>query len=464
LLGDLSRHSDAIPLWECIAPIGVPTPDTNQLILAANRAGRDDLVLRYCRALRESGHPTQRLVDLEASITETYDREAAVQLLQSYLADHGDDRIARLRLSVLGLNLKRTDLVCSDVALLPRVDEASPSAAYFVVQSLLAGQRTAEATEYAYRFIRRNINELDAHKVFLSAMSGSRSERADDVPVDLPEVRPGAALRYHEDQQDGDVWIVLEDGPDLHPEFNEFRADTPGGERFVGKRVGDRVLLASGVQDHLGTVLEIIPKYVHRFRETINNWHVRFPQDRSVQAFSVGEITTDNVAGGPPVLAKVVDERAATFERGYAAYAQTLMPVAALARALGMDIVSTMHGLAGTSGVKCVAYDLPSERQALIGLSAGKALVVDATAIGTILLLGIEEHLAALPVPLISTFGVSDELDRFLEEAAPDRPRGTLGRSSGRLVMTSKTAEEAERERRSLSDRLALIVGFARLA
>src|SRR5262249_20981775 len=78
-------------------------------------------------------------------------------------------------------------------------------------------------------------------------------------------------------------------------------------------------------------------------------------------------------------------------------------------------------------------------------------------AIGTFLLLGIEEQLAALPVPLITTFAVSDELDRFLEANAPGHPRGTLGRSSGQLVMTSTTAEEAERERRSLSDRLALI-------
>ena len=457
LLGDLSRHSDAIPLWERIAPIGVPTPDTNQLILAANRAGRDDLVLRYCRALREAGHPTPRLVDLEASIMETYDREAAVELLQSYLAAHSDDRTARLRLSVLGLRLKRDDLVVSDAALLPGVDEASPSAAYFVVQSLLSGQRKSDALEYAYRFIRRNIDELDAHKLFLSAMSADRPTRGEDVPVDLPEAQAGAAVRYHEDEQDGDVWIVLEDGPDLHPEFNEFRSDTPGGKRFVGKRVGDRVLMASGIQDHWATVLEIIPKYVHRFREVVNNWHVRFPQDQSVQAFSIGEITSNNVGGGPPVFVKAVEQRAETFERAYAMYAESLMPVAALARALAMDVVSTVHGLAGASGVKCAAYDLPSERQAIAGLSAGKALVIDATAIGTILLLEIEEHLSALPVPLITTFGVSDELDRFLEENAPNGPRGTLGRSDGRLVMTSKTAEEATSAREHLSVRLAAI-------
>jgi hypothetical protein len=52
---------------------------------------------------------------------------------------------------------------------------------------------------------------------------------------------------------------------------------------------------------------------------------------------------------------------------------------------------------------------------------------------------------------------VGDELDQFLEANAPDHPRDTLGRSSGLLVMTSKSAQEAERERRSLSDRLALI-------
>jgi hypothetical protein len=108
-------------------------------------------------------------------------------------------------------------------------------------------------------------------------------------------------------------------------------------------------------------------------------------------------------------------------------------------------------------GVKCAAYDVPSERQAIGGLTGGKAVVVDATTIATILLLGIEEHLAALPVPLITTFAVTDELDRFLEANAPGFPRGTLGRSSGQLVMTSTTAEEAERERRSLSDRLAVI-------
>jgi hypothetical protein len=170
----------------------------------------------------------------------------------------------------------------------------------------------------------------------MSAMSADRTARADDLPVDLPEATAGAAVRYHEDGQDGDTWIILEDGPDLHPHFNEFRADDPAGSRFVGKRVGDRVLLASGVQDHWAMVLEIIPKYVHRFREIVNQWHVRFPQDRSLQSFHVGEITTNNVSGGPPVLAKVVEDRTAAFERGYEAYARNLMPVPVLAQALGL--------------------------------------------------------------------------------------------------------------------------------
>jgi hypothetical protein len=457
LMGDLGRHADAIPLWEKIAPTGVLTPDTTKLLQAASRAGRDDLVLRYCAALREAGESTPRLLDLEASIAETYDPEGAVKLLQSRLIASPDDRMARLRLSMLGLRLRRPDLVCSDLHLLPSLDEATAEIAFAIVESLMAGGKVGDALEYSYCYLRRNLEEPEAHRVFLNAMSPERKGVEESVPVLFDTAQGGTAVRYHEDNQENDAWIILEDGPDTIPGLNEVRADSASAKRFLGKKVGERVLLASGVQDRWASVQEIVSKYTYRYRDSMTGWQIRFPNDSTIQMFHVDEIETRNVCGGPPPLVKVVDARADHFEKLYQEYERNPIPVDVLARSLRLDILSTVHGIAMHTGMKCATSAPPAQGLALAGLTAGKPLILDATTIGTILLLGIERELVSLPVPLLVTYSVVDEIERFLDTNASGRPSGSLGRTDGQIVMRTANAAEAQSTRRVLEDRLSAL-------
>lgn len=136
-------------------------------------------------------------------------------------------------------------------------------------------------------------------------------------------------------------------------------------------------------------------------------------------------------------------------------YSENIVPVAILAEALGVDIVSAVLGLVGQSGLKCSPSDLPAARIAAAGLMAGKALVLDATTLGTILLLEADDLLKALPVPLITTYATYDELDKFLEAAAPGHASGQLGRVAGELTMTSRDDAEAAAARETLQARIA---------
>ena len=81
------------------------------------------------------------------------------------------DEELKLRRSILGLELDRTDLIDQDPLGVPTPDRVIPEIACDAVRVLREIGHAEYAVEYAYQVIRANFNNPDGHRAFLIALS-----------------------------------------------------------------------------------------------------------------------------------------------------------------------------------------------------------------------------------------------------------------------------------------------------
>ena len=456
LLGLLGLHGDALPLWQRIF-LPVPnSPDAHNLVACAQRLGRFDVALAACRSLREHGASSREIFEQEAGLLERFDPPEAIKLLQEYLAKDPEDRLARLRLSVIGLRIGRPDLVGATEADLPRVEEVEAVRIPYVVGVLREAGNQDAALTYAYRALRRNYGAYEAHQAYLSVLApGNQRGPAPSRPT---VVTAGTAVCFAEEGSTESRWIVVEDDVDCHALLNERRADDPLVSRFIGKAVGDSVVLAdSPIQARKAKITEIVDKHVYRIRDVWDGWELRFPDHPNVQAIRLpptsGEV--DGKLDLAPIF-KAVDLQHARTAEVLKAHREHVIPVHAVAKALNQSVVTAALALAehAESEIRVGARSPMEIADVLGSLQAGATLVADPSAIATMLLLDLEAIFSAItPVVLVSA-SVNDDCKQAAREMTRQAGTGTMFQVPGGHAFHEITPEES-RASRKLEEQLS---------
>jgi tetratricopeptide (TPR) repeat protein len=265
LLGKLERHNDALPLWERIAEDGHYGSSVRQLVMCAELAKRFDVILRTAKAAREAGISDAWLLYKEITVLEAFDPDRAIALLRARLQGSPSDKVARLRLSQMGIKWGRPDLIDARLEALPTPDEATPVGGALAVDILRQQGDRFEAVKYAYELVRRNYDEPDANASLIMAFFAPASRPL--TITEVSEAGPGTAVRY--DEGDGrERWAIIEDSPGARPELDEFPVNHPLSFALTGCRVGDTVVLSkTHGRDRTAVVKEILSKYVYRVRD-----------------------------------------------------------------------------------------------------------------------------------------------------------------------------------------------------
>jgi len=211
LLHDLGRYRDALPLWQTLAPAGSAGVDTRRLLDCASRLGREDIVNEISRQLHpeqavDAGTTANQLDKLERN-----DPEAALAGLEELLREHPDDRVLRLRRSIVAARLGKADLVVADPNAMPSAREIPPALGRAAVQFMRDGGRANEALAYAYELLRHQGGSVDSHRAYLAALGSVGA--MPHVP-DFDIAGPGAALSFVEENSNTERWILLEDTND----------------------------------------------------------------------------------------------------------------------------------------------------------------------------------------------------------------------------------------------------------
>jgi hypothetical protein len=395
----LERFADALPILQQLAVPGVTDESGRRLVDCAMRVERYDVVLDYCAKARDSGVFDGFLLEREISLLEYTAPSKAIEILQGIVKRDSTEHAAQVQLVLIACRESRPDLLGEYSARLPSVEVVDAWEGEAVVHVLQTIGREDEARAYSYDLLRRYFSDHRTHRAFLNVHVFHRPE---NVVVELNTVVPGAAVQLKEIGDAEGNWYVLEDSKvpaSGVPE--EVDTDSQFARLLMGKHVGEEVMLTQGpgVERKL-VVTAIVPKAVHRFRDVVHQWQIRFPENQEIR---IGRTeTVDGVPNVQPLVEMFEGFRRRT-EEVLRNYRQHEMPLHLLAEAWAIGEVDTLWQLAhlNNAPIRCSYGTMREVQSADAAFRMANEVVVDWSAIASAALLGCLEDLRSIGKRLV---------------------------------------------------------------
>ena len=417
-LAAVGDDEQALPLFLRSYRPGVFNLECRRLLGCAQQLSRHDVLARVCRELRESGETDPRLIQTELHTLQLYDPQAALRVAREYLATHPDDRHVALWQSHLALRLDHPDLVISDLARLPTVDELTPQGTGMVLNVLNETGKQGAALRYAYDALRAHFDTEFAHGQFVYTFL-----RLSDH---CPELRiggtagPGMAVSYREEHDESDRWVVIEDGPDPELARGELGPDHAVSRALMGRLVNASVIITDGgIQPRTATIREVMHKYIYRFRDCLNQFQVRFPGASAIQMFRAGGGDEFDLS---PMIRSLEDRRRHVQELDEQ-YRTRPLPLRTFAELAGRDEFETWEYLAANPGlgIRCFNGQTEGLREGLDLFRKSKTVVVDLVALYTLAKLELLSVLRSPSRPFVVSQTTFDQLQHMAEQADEER-------------------------------------------
>jgi len=447
ILSESGRWKDSLTLWESLAIPTRDSSDVRNLLKCADRLGYHDIILRTCQSLREAGVWDRELLDLEISILERYDADSAIKLLQQHIRDYPDDKVMRLRLSVIGQRLGLPDLVISDPTNVPRIQDVAPHVGRTVVGVLKRAGHPNDALRYAYELLRCNYSSVEAHSAYLFAMNPFEPKPDMNAP---DAVQAGTAVRYTERSEDTPHWVVVEDSPNPDESRDEIAPDHHLAKQLIGKRIGEEFIIAKGrVSNRTGVVEDIQPKYVFCYRRCLNEWQLRFPDVSGVEVvhFKTTDKSGDNSACDFSPLLKDLDRRQEKKEKLMDIWRSSPISVHIFGEKFGISAFEAMVSLAASDDmIRCCLGDAEETNEAQKALFDANTIVIDLTALATLAMLGRIHLLAKFSKRIVLSQSTMGELLQIIETESIITGKSTmLSKVGEKYALFEETPEERKK-------------------
>jgi tetratricopeptide (TPR) repeat protein len=451
ILLEAGRPSEALPLLQELFDANTPNFDGRLLLNCAGRLGKDKIILDTCQALHNRGFRDWEFTEFASQYLEDYDHQKAISRLQDFIVANPDHRVAKLRLARVAMRYGLSDLPPLSEATLPRPEELPMRHAVAAVRVLQWQGQSALAVDYAYRVLRTHTSEVEANKAYvLSLMSGARP---DDIPATMDEVAVGSAVEYSEKSDAPAGWFVIEDTDKPSNEFEEIAASDEIAKELLGKKVGDRFVLAkSSLNTRVGKITQIFSKYARRFQAIGDRMELKFPDQTIIRAMHVPPPERFTVADIQPMLDHIkAQSEAHTQLRDI--YKTAAITLSMFGEKLGHGACDALFDLATdeTDFVRC-AYPnaLPP---AIASLGTKSTVVLDLVALTTLRLLGITRQvLTSGGFRFVVSAATRTELQELHANARFARPHGKMYYEGGQHYMSETTAEQSEREKAAFEE------------
>lgn len=438
ILMQMGRLNDALPIYQELFAYDIPIFDPMQLIECAGRLNRDQVVLDTFDELHRRTAVDWRLLEIEVFYLRKYYSAKALDRLSAYLDKHPEDKLARLSRSVIAWELGRNEFIANRLQDLPAVEEMPPTYIRVALKLISLGEDAEQVVDYAYRFLKLHFDEAEAHSALIFSVISLRKDH--DRDPNLPAVVEDAAVGYRELPNGSLKWAVLEKTNTPDPNFEERSIDDPIAQAMLGKAVGDTFVLVPGKVDRLGEIIQILPKQVRRFQDSLSEMPVRFPaQSPNFQSIRISG--SNEFDPGIAAVFEDVRARAEQVKSLQQLYLTQPIPVHLYAQRFGKNAYEGMMHLAETEsiGIKCSHPNPVAFEAAVAVLEAAKTVALDLSAIATIRLLGIEDLLQTHEFALSQDSVL--ELRETLIDDQPDRKGGTLAYTDGRVTLFEESPE-----------------------
>lgn len=236
-------------------------------------------------------------------------------------------------------------------------------------------------------------------------------------------------------------------------EFEEVTLDSPLATELLGKKVGDTIILAKGhIQDRTATIIQIMPKSVRRFQDSLQQMQIRFGSASAVESVRVDVSAKDINASGLIPFLDSIEKRAAIAAQMQDLYQRSPVPLHLFGTGFGMNAYLALVDLAQaeSASVKCCLGTAGERDGALRALQSAKEVVVDLTALCTLRLLGLTKILTSKTYRFVVAAATITTIHELLTESLlQSGAGGSLHYVDGKHVMYQVTAEDKEMRRRS---------------
>ena len=436
LLQSCGRNEEAFDVLATTAAHDKWENPTIALLRAATDLDRSEFLIRLCRSLARAGVVNASIVDAEAvALARRGEVGAAIDCAQAYLAKH-EDPFIRLRLSTLAIAARRRELVEREPARLPLAQTGLGHAARLVVEVLRFNGRSEDAIRFAYANYRLNRTESEAWNAVIAAFLPVHGSVDHTEPTVVDEQ---AAVRFREGENV--EWLVIEgDAPDLA--FGEYPPSHPFAKTLMNHAAGDVVQAPSrgAVPARSYLIEEVRSKYVRCYQQCLDRWERQFPEVPGPQMFLV----PDTLEKLDATLAPMLTARQAQVERLERYYAEQACSLHLLACQLGGSVFSAVVHLVSQTSIELRCASPVGDVHALVqSLDAERKLVVQATALATLLMLSETKIWEVLGKRVAVARSTLDELVAHLREAE-ENPAGLLLLREGQVFI-----EVADDQRRA---------------
>ena len=437
-------YGKALSAFKRIVTTDSPLPHIEWILECASRSEDIAFLLEFCEKLRESGSFVENAIDFEVYYRQKFgDTDGAIAVLDAFLSlDRNDDftKLVRLRKALIGVQFGRPELSTVPLEDLPSWEAASPEVGTHVTVVLRGRGDGDDALRYAYNLRRRFPMAAAAHRAFYWAVGAPAD--LDRLPT-FDSVQPGTAVEYVEvlNGEPG-VW-VLEDCAQPNLDRRELPLDHPTALALAGKSLGDEfVLRVSGSQIQNGKIGRIYSKYVYAYKEILDTWQDRFPDEFLVQKFEIPRSGSADSDLSP--IFQMLDDRAAMTERLHDVYRSHPLSITSFAVMGHVDAIDAVSHLTSSTDleVRCCFGNANEHDASLLHAGIASQLALCPSAIATLWQTRTWELLGRLQCRLVVATGVIEQVRRRASDGS-FRGEGFLAKLGDDYIYTKHDEEEA---------------------
>lgn len=450
-LMEAGRWSDALPLLQELFEAQTLNFDAGLLLNCAGRLKRDDIILETCEALYMRGVRGWESLEFESQYLEEYDYPKALLRLQEFIKANPTHRVAQLRLTIVAMRYGKNDLVKISEDSLPKPEDLPMRYAVATIHALQWSGQATLAVDYAYRMLRSNISELEAHKAYLASLApGSRP----DLQATMDAVEVGSAVEYSEGEKQVD-WFVLEDTETPFHEFEELPASSEIAKELLGKRVGDTFILAkSPIRDRIGKITQILTKYTRRFQAIGYQMELKFGDQTVIRTMQMPQPEKLTAADIQPVLddVKAHSEAVVKLRELYKSMPVTLHMYG---DQFDNSAFGALFDLAQTKDlfVRCAPPEINLLSSAMSSLATKNTVVIDLVTLATLQLLEATRQLLTNGAfRFVISAATYATLQQLRARTRFSTAHGTMYYQDGQHYMTQTTEEDSDRHKAAFQE------------
>lgn len=447
-LMQLDRANEALPIFQELFDKDIPTFDPRQLIACADHLRLHKKVLDICDQLHSRRPPDWQLLEFEVQHLEQYDRDKAIERLQEFLQLHPGHKLAQLRLSITAMLYGRRELIRATVSDIPAVEELPVHYILPALGVLREGTDYQDAIDYAYRYLRCHFDRQEAHEAYIQVVI-MRPHRGDESP-DLDVVGSDSAVYCQEIGSGEFRWFVLENSDNPVRDFEEISLTDSRAVSLIGKRVGDKFVLAAAPMGNREAIIrKIQTKYVRRFQDCMTELQVRFGPKTMLQSVYIGP---PDAIEQPVMVTMMTDlqNRAKKVEKIQELYAANPFPLHMYGASAGHGAYEALMHVAQTPGLPVKCFEgAPGEADvSLVQLRERPLILVDLTAIATIRILRLEWLFTTGLYRFAVTQGTWETLrDTLLDDHHRSGKRASMRYENSEYIWEEQDAEAVEQLR-----------------